>query len=635
MAQGIPPDLSRRQESVSVDSSGLMSYPFLGDSAFFQDSLYQARPALDTTGVVADTASAAEQLPAGDTLSVSIYQSRLFISKGPADEIKRLPTYFLSQPGPIGSPAIPFDYINTLGADVTINGLPFPYNGIYRPYVIGVDLNTIPWEILNKIEANPLDGCLKGLNFITGPPADRLNRSDVEVSRGPYGYSGTRWRFFRPFGKKTYAYFTLGFKKSNGFMTNTDYNGHHVTGGFIRKLAGGELSLDLWTHRARAGLPAFDFTTPQQSRQSRTLTRSELRFKRSLMTPLFLSVTGLYHRTDQTITGYNSRLSTKYDIAGGEALLTDSLAGPTLAFGAGYYRGLIYGLPGNRPQVNHFSVRAGMENKDARPHYAFNLGYEWNLIDKGAVVPSIDIEYDLSGRLISYIMAYRARGIPDLYVRNLSDHVLLPSASVILRSYAFAPEPNLDTPLISQLTSGTMIDLGRADADLGISYKKIESQIYTLYTTDSDGNLTVAPANFNDSYIECFGTIKAGLWIFASEFGGSLRFWNDKYLPGGQEKGPKALGYGRVSARKEIFIPELFIGGSLDSRFTSRRDYRSIIDGSTDAFVSINGRLEFQYKDLVFWLNDENILNENYITWWPYYESPRIVWWGFKWSFFD
>ncbi|OGC89779.1 MAG: hypothetical protein A2W25_02740 [candidate division Zixibacteria bacterium RBG_16_53_22] len=395
------------------------------------------------------------------------------------------------------------------------------------------------------------------------------------------------------------------------------------------------MSLDLWTHRARTGLLSFDFTTPQDSRQSRTLTRSELRFKRSLMAPLFLSVTGLYHRTDQTISGYNSRLSTKYDVAGGEALLSDSLPGATLAFGGGYYRSLLYGLSGKRPQADHFLARAGLDNNEARLYYALNLGYEWNKIDKGAAVPSIGIGYELSNQLKPYIRAFRARGLPDLYVRNLGDDVLLPTTSVILRSYVFAPAPNLNTPVLSQLTSGIIIDMKSVDVDVGISMKKIESQIYTSYTIDSDGNLTVTPANFDDSYVEPFGTIKVGLSIFDAEVGGSLRFWDDKYLPDGYEKGPKALGFGKFSARKEILIPELFIGGSLDSRFSSRRDFRAIISGADKTFIAVNGRLEFQYKDLKFWLNDENILNDNYITWWPYYESPRVVWWGFKWSFSD
>ncbi|OGC89780.1 MAG: hypothetical protein A2W25_02745 [candidate division Zixibacteria bacterium RBG_16_53_22] len=184
MAQVVPPDSSRQEESVSADSSRLIVSPTLGDSASFQDSLYQALPAFDTTAAKKDSIEAPEQAPAGDTVSGSIYQSRLFISRGPADEIKGLPTFFLSQPGPIGSPALPCDYLDIRGADVAINGLPFPYNGIYRPYVIGTDLNTIPWEILKEIEANPLNHYPKGLNFMVGPPADRVNRSDVEVSPG-------------------------------------------------------------------------------------------------------------------------------------------------------------------------------------------------------------------------------------------------------------------------------------------------------------------------------------------------------------------------------------------------------------------------------------------------------------------
>jgi hypothetical protein len=59
------------------------------------------------------------------------------------------------------------------------------------------------------------------------------------------------------------------------------------------------------------------------------------------------------------------------------------------------------------------------------------------------------------------------------------------------------------------------------------------------------------------------------------------------------------------------------------------------MSGYTDAFISLSGRLEFQYKDITFWLNEDNLANSSYITWWPYYEQPRTVWWGMRWLFFD
>jgi len=634
LAQETPTDTSEVAQPSSADTANVAPPSAFERESFISDSASLFHPVIDTVVARHGGADTIRTEQMQDTLSPSIYQARTYISTGPSGEIKKFSTYFLSHPGPIGSPAIPVDYLNIAGVGIEINGLPFQSNGIYRPYVIGTDLNVIPWEILNEIESDPYSD-YPGLNFIIGPPKDRVNRSDVDVSRGPYGYAGTRWRFFRPFGQKTYAYFTLGFKKSDGFISSTDYNGYHIAGGLARKAAGGELSLDLWTNRARTGLLAFDFVIPQESRQSRTVTRSELRFNRSLIGPLFFQLTGFHNRTDQTVTGYGSRLSNKYDIGGGEVLVTDSLPGAALNLRAGCSRTILYGLPDSRPEVNHFSARSGIENREATLLYKFNLAYEWNKLDKGALLPSGKIEYSLSDEIRPYIAASRSREIPDLYLRNLHDFVSSTGTSEILRSYTFSPQPNLNTPVFTQASLGSEIRLSILYIDLGVSHKRIDSQIFASYELDSNNNLIVSPKNFDDSYLEIFGTAKSRIGIIDGEIGGSLKHWDNKRLPNGLEKTPSALGFGRISLRKQVFIPRLFIGGSLEARLSSRRDYSSIVAGSDDAFVAFDGRLEFQYLDFIFWLNDENLTNENYITWWPYYESPRIVWWGFKWNFFD
>ena len=582
-----------------------------------------------------DSAALPEPQIAPDSTWRSTYQSRTIISKGPSDEIKIFPSYFIMTPGPVGSPSLPLSYLGVAGAEVTLNGLPFPYNGIYRPFVFGADLNAIPWEILNDISATPDGKFGNGLDFRLGIAPQRSNFSDVEVARGPYGYSSSRWRFFRPFGEKTYAYFTLGFKKTDGFITNSDFDGHHVSGGLRRRAFGGDLSLGLWTHRAKAGLNSFDFLVPQESRQSRSLTRSEISFNRKIYAPLHLTLTGLFHRSDQTVYGYVSPVKSKYDIIGGKALISDSLPNFTLSLGGDYFRSSLYGLNARRPDAELGATRLHLEDSHGQLRYKFNLEYAWDNFDQGIILPSVIMSIDEDYLIAPYLAVCKLRRFPDLYTRYLDDYIPSLGLPGILVSYRLLPDPKLKSPILSQGTVGLRSNLGVARADLGFSYNKYESQIQLSYQSDSLGNLTASPVNFDDAYYELNGRLVFDSENLSGEVSGSMNFWKNRFLPGNIEKGPLAAAFARISYLNEFFIPRLYFGGSLEMNFVSRRDYRFVTVGYTDAAISINGRLEFRYKDLTFWLNDDNISNNRYISWWPFYEAPRTVWWGLRWSFFD
>jgi hypothetical protein len=566
--------------------------------------------------------------------SPSIYVNRTYLSTGPADEIKGSPDIFMISPGPIGSPTIPVDYLNVSAANVTLNGLPFPYSGLYRPYVIGTDLNAIPWEIMQDIHYGP-NNINDGLDIVAGRPHDDVNRSDVEVSRGPYGYKSSRWRFFRPFGKKTYVYFTVGFKNAQGYLENSDYNGYHVTGGIQRKIGNGLLSLDLWKHIVKAGLNSFDFIPTQESRQERGIYRYEVRYNRPLRQHITLDIAGFYHRSDQIISGYGNEVSSKYDIGGGQAHISDTLGQNILKTGLNYYRIQLFGLLGKNPRVNNIEYSAGISGARDKAHYEIDLSYNWNEKDMGALLPKAKLSYGCSPNFSPFISISRFRRLPDLYLLNFDDNITGLNSGLFLESYSFAANPKLKSPVTTDATVGVESHSGKLESSLGASFKRINSQIYLNYSIDSLGNNLETPINFDDSYLEIFGAGKYSVGPISGEASGSFRKWNKGFFADGLEKGPVALGFARLSILKGLFVPRLYFGGSLEARFSSRRDYRSITEGLTNGFAALSGWLEFRYEDFTFWLNEDNLTNATYITWWDYYQAPRTVWWGFRWAFLD
>ncbi len=565
---------------------------------------------------------------------LSTYQKRIYLSQGIADETKGIPGSFLISPGPVGSPRILDEYLNVPGNDIYINGMPFLYNGINRPFVIGIDMETIPWETINNIERNSDISNCDGIDFRMGRPANNDNKSDVELARGPYGYNGSRWRFFRPFGQKAYGYFTLGFKKSGGYFDNSDYNGYHVSGGITANILNGTFSADLWKHRAKAGLNSFEYLIPQVSRQSRGIDRGEFKFVRKLKTSALMNISTVFQRNAQTIYGYANPLTANLNLSGGIFSVVDSLKGKTLEAGIKYYNMHMTGAVRNSPQVNDYDFYSRLNWLFEKWRYDIKLDYAWNKIDKSTLLPYGIVKYDLSTNLTPYFSVARYRRLPDMNLLYLNDTVENLGISGHLESYKLISNPDLHSPQTTKAAIGLQSKFGKFSTNIGVSYKTIDSQIYLNYS-DSSGNFVARPTNFNDRFIELIVSAEGSVGPFSGEISGTVRRWNDKYFADGLEKDPAAIGFGRISVLKQFFIPKLYLGGSFEARVMTRRDYRSLIDGHADAFVATSGRLEFRYLDFTFWLNEENILNSAYTTLWPYNEAARLVWWGFRWDFID
>jgi len=570
-----------------------------------------------------------------ETLKPTIYYSRIFLAKGIADELKNAPNIFMHSPGPIGSPQIPLHYLNVPGIEITVNDHPFLYNDIYRPYKIGNDLNSVPWEILNDVYWNDERSPDNRLHLNLGRPPDDENRSDIEVFRGPYGYNANRWRFFRPFNEKTYGYFTVGFKKSSGYLQNSDYDGYHVAGGGSRSVLDGNLEIDLWKYKARAGVNSFDFLTPQFYRLSRTTHRYEVSYSREAGSYFDFKISGIYQKNGLIAKELIDALSIDNDIGGGSFSMGKILGENHVDLGVRYYRLRTYKLPGVKPGLNMFQYSGKLSGKFEDFFYRGDVNYAWNGADHGAFLPAAFISYDLTQQIKPFASFSRSRRLPDLNLMYFKDDISGLGLPQILESYIFEPSSDLSFPVTTKLSAGFETGFDWSNWRIMASYMKIKNQIYLFYEIDTIGTNTVSPINFDDGLIEISGNVNIWFGPFDGEIGGSFRQWDERFFSDGLEKGPAAIGFGRISVSKSFFFDDLFLGGSLEFRGASRQDYRSIRVAYLDWFGILNGRLEFRYKNFIFWWNDDNISNNNYTTWWPYPQTPRTVWWGFRWRFYD
>jgi hypothetical protein len=570
-----------------------------------------------------------------ETVNPTSYYRRTFLAKGIADDLKDRPGIFMSSPGPVGSPQIPLHYLNVPGIEIMVNDHPYLCNDIYRPYTIGSDLNSLPWEILNTVNWNDEFSLDNRMHLDLGRPSDDENRSDVEIFRGPYGYNANRWRFFRPFAEKTYGYFSLGFKKSNGYVQNSDYDAFHVAGGGSRVVMGGLLEIDLWKYRAKSGLNSYDFLTPQILRHSRTTRRYEVSYSKDIDSLYDIRLSGMYQRNGLIAKDIGDTLSIENDIGGGTFSVGRNLAGDRIDFGMNYYRLRTFKLDNIKPALNIFEYFGKFSGERESLRYRGEMKYSWNGADHGEFLPSGFFGYSFSENFSPFASISRSRRIPDLNLLYFNEEIDGLGLFETLSSYKFESSYDLNFPVTTKVTVGNETEVDWGGWRIGISYIKIKDQIYLSYSDQGEGVHVVTPVNFDDELIELFGTINFKYSLVDGEAGGTLRRWKDRYFADNLEKGPAAVGFGRLSASRSFFLEDLFLGGSLEFRGSTRQDYRSINAGLTEWFGIINGRIEFRYKDFIFWWNDDNIINSSYTTWWPYPESARAVWWGFRWRFYD
>jgi len=596
----------------------------------------------NATGATSESDSArADEFPAAaesthtETVTPTSYYERKFMSKGIADDLKGLSGIFIGSQGPVGSPQIPFSYLNVPGVELTVNDHPYLYNDIYRPYKIGADLNSLPWEILNSARWNDERSLDNRIHLDLGRPPDDENRSDVEVFRGPYSYNANRWRFFRPFGRKTYGYFTLGFKKSSGYLQNSDYDGYHVAGGASRVVKGGLLKIDLWKYRARSGVNSFDYLTPQMQRHSRTTHRYEVSYSREFEPVFDLELSGMYQKNELIVKDIGDTLSIDNDIGGGTVSGGRELPLGRIDLGMNYYRLRTFKLEHIEPGINIFEYYGKLSGDSNRLSYRGELKYSWNGADHGEFLPAAFLSYEFSKFINPFASFSRSRRIPDLNLLYFNEEIDGLGQGDFLNSYSFESSPHLNFPVTSKYTIGNKSRMGPLQWQTGISYIRIKNQIYLSYLAENGGIYTVKPINFDDEYIEINGSLNFRYGFVDCEAGGAIRSWKDRYFADNLEKGPRALGFGRLEVLKSFFFDDLFLGGSLEFRGSTRQDYRSINVGLTDWFGVLNGRLEFHYKDFIFWWNEDNLINSGYTTWWPYPETARTLWWGFRWRFYD
>ena len=229
------------------------------------------------------------QVFSSEEIENSIYRSL-------GDILKKDRVIDVTRYGPYGQP----EYATLWGGTsrqflVYQDGISFLGQALYLPQTGDFDFFTVPLENIESIQLidNPVANILGrdigsgGLRIKTKEYKTEKPFSRIDFERGPYGYSKTQIDFGNKLARKIDFYFTGGWKKSDGYITNSGFESLYLTGNLLYKMKENwKIRLKALHMENRAGNPLpHDTLMTWKTKEDKTILdlNSDYRFKNNTL----------------------------------------------------------------------------------------------------------------------------------------------------------------------------------------------------------------------------------------------------------------------------------------------------------------------------------------------------------------
>jgi len=200
-----------------------------------------------------------------------------FIGESVGDVIQMYGLIDVVKVGPLGQPEIGSIGGNSRGLNIFVDGNSFKQQDLYFPQSGNLDLNSLLLPNISKVEFLPAglvnlwgkDAGVLGIDIVTKDFDGVEPFSKVTANRGPYGSHRTQVELGRGITSKGKFYLTTEFKKSDGYLTNSDYDGMSLSGKTTFNLKRGmDLKLSAYQYKTKMGLPLFPDASFQDARKN-------------------------------------------------------------------------------------------------------------------------------------------------------------------------------------------------------------------------------------------------------------------------------------------------------------------------------------------------------------------------------
>jgi outer membrane receptor protein involved in Fe transport len=529
---------------------------------------------------------------------------------------------------------------------IFIDGILYEQQSLNLPQKGVLDLNSIPVENIEKIEIFPSGMAnlwargsgLGGINIITKDYKGSEPYSRVMADRGPYGYHRTQVELGRGVTSRGKIYLTGGFKKSDGYLTNSDYDGmsfsEKTTFSLKKNL---NLRVSAYQYETKMGIPLFPSVNIEDTRKKEdnwgiassllfeqnqnSLLRLEFRYdkqEQKLRSTSFgfgiEKVNRLFSlKATQTFKGgkrHNLKIEAYADREKFEAENFDHVAYGTYLSFSDFV---------NINEKINLLLFSKIENKDK-----FKVNFSGLAGISYQIAPEVNL-FSTFGRFVNYPQAM------DLYWNPFSLDL-----NDTMVNYMEEGNPNLksEKSTIFDLGAGFRKKIFRINCLLFksrvndfIYWDNIDTSIAYGYFKPINTKADIWGMNLNSSLL-FFKRFKS----FISYCFKESKDLNKKlFFP----QSPKHSFFGYLQYENEFLKREIGLKFRLEANILSERFLDEYEKDKEPEVAILNGKITIRFLDFHFYYVVENITDRVYRLTRDYPMPERSYYWGFYWEFFD
>lgn len=529
---------------------------------------------------------------------------------------------------------------------VFIDGVLYEQQSLNLPQGGVLDLNSIPVENIEKIEIFPSGMAnlwgrgsgLGGVNIITKDYKGSEPYSGVMADRGPYGYHRTQVELGRGVTSRGKIYLTGGFKKSDGYLTNSDYDGMSFSAKTTLSLKKNlNLRVSAYQYETKMGLPLFPSVNIKDTKKKEDNwgIASNLLFEQSKNSLLRLEFR--YDKQEQklksTSFGFGiEKINRLFSLGATQTLkwgerhnLKIEAYADRKKFETGNFNHIAYGTYlsfSDLVNINEkmkFLLFSKIEKEDE-----FKMNFSGLAGISYQIAPKVNL-FSTLGRFVNYPQAM------DLYWNhfslNLNDTMV-----------NYMEEGNLDL----KREKSTLFDFGAGwrKENFGVSCLLFRNRVNDfVYWNNIDTSIAYG-------YFKPINT-KADIWgmnlnlslHFFKRFKSSISYCfkaskdsNEKlFFP----QSPQHSFFGYLQYENEFLKKEIGLKFRLETNILSERFLDEYEKYKEPGVAIFNGKISIRFLDFHFYYVVENITDRVYRLTRDYPMPERSYFWGFYWEFFD
>lgn len=547
---------------------------------------------------------------------------------------------------PWGQPENVYLAGNGRGVNIFIDGNLFQQQDLCFPQKGQLDLNSIPLSNISRVEFLPAglanlwgEGAgVLGVNIVTKDFDSVQPYSRVMTSKGPYGFRRTQVELGRGLTTRGKCYLTGEFKKSDGYLLNSDYDSFSLSGKTTFNLAKNvDLKLFAYQYQTKMGLPLFPDINFQDARKKVNNWGTMAFLLLQEKTNSILNLNLRYDKQNQEVKSKAYGFETKKI----EEMLALT-ATQTLIFKERHYiKAEGYG---ERKSLEVLKMRQTVYGgylsfADAitvNPRMKFLLfskigkeeGFDAGFSFSGAVSYQLTSYVNLfstCGRFVGYPSLMDRFWLPDsLYLKNTTadyieegNHSLASQNSFIADFGAKIQKENYQ--ISAYIFHSRMDDF--------ILWSNVDTTIYFGHFKPINSKANIWGTNLNVS-CSFFEHVKSYL-SYSFKKGKDLR--RKTQLP----CSPEHSLFGFVEFENEFLKREIGLKLRIETNVLSERFMDEYQKDKEPEVAIVNGKITIRFLDFHFYYMARNITDQVYRLSGDYFMPERTFSWGFYWEFFD